>query len=431
MTDVSWRVRGARRFQRSIILRVSIAAILTIAALTAATSASAQDTSPAQPLTASWQDGFVLQSGDGDYRLNLGLTAQGDGRFTLSDGSPVPDTFSVRKARPTVSGRIARNFDFKFMADFGNGTPTVLDAYFDVRFSPKFRVRTGKDKTPIGYEELLGDVFILFPERAFPSSLVANRDVGVQAVGDLAGGRVSYSAGMFNGVPDGASSSTDLDTNSSKDLAGRVVVLPFKSSKARSALRGFGLHIGGSTGRQVGALPTFRTSVGQTYFSYAATSAASGRLYRIAPAVFYYNRAVGAFAEYVRSSQGVTRSGVETGIANDAWDITGSIVLTGEAASERGVRPKAPFDPSSGHWGALQLVARYGRLTVDPLIFTNNLAAAGASSGAAAFTAGANWYPVSAIKYYLAFERTAFGAPPNGSKRTTEYTVAFRAQVAF
>jgi phosphate-selective porin OprO/OprP len=430
MTDVTWRAPGSRRFQRS---RIAAAILAAAAALTAAAPASAQNESPspAQPLTAGWQDGFVVQSADGDYRMVLGLTAQADGRFTLSDGSPVPDTFSVRKARPTVSGRIARNFDFKFMADFGNGTPTVLDAYFDVRFSPKLRVRTGKDKTPIGYEELLGDTFILFPERALPTSLVANRDVGVQALGDLAGGMVSYSAGVFNGVPDGASSSTDLDTNSGKDLAGRVVVSPFKSSKSHLALTGLGFQIGGSTGRQIGALPSFRTSVGQTYFAYATTVTASGRRERIAPAVFYYSGPVGAFAEYIRSAQTVAKSGAETDVANQAWDVTGSLVLTGEPTSDRGVRPKFTFDPSSGHWGALQLVARYARLTVDPLVFANALSAAGSSSEAAAFTAGANWYPSAYIKYYLALERTAFGAPPNVSKRTTEYTVTFRAQVAF
>ena len=39
----------------------------------------------------------------------------------------------------------------------------VQDAYFDIRFSPKFRLRTGKDKTPIGYELLISDNFLFFP----------------------------------------------------------------------------------------------------------------------------------------------------------------------------------------------------------------------------------------------------------------------------
>ena len=107
---------------------------------------------PAAPFTAGWQDGFVLQSANGDNRLVLGLTAQADGRFSLDDPLPITNTFTIRKARPTLSGRVAKYFDFKVMPDFGNGTAVLLDAYFDVRFSPKFRVRSGKDKTPVGYE---------------------------------------------------------------------------------------------------------------------------------------------------------------------------------------------------------------------------------------------------------------------------------------
>src|SRR5206468_309917 len=100
----------------------------------------------------------------------------------------------------------------------------ILDAYLDVRFSHAFRIRAGKDKTPIGYELLIGDTSLLFPERSLASNLVPNRDVGFQAQGDLAGAKVHYAGGVFSGIPDGASSSTDLDSNNRKDLAGRVVV---------------------------------------------------------------------------------------------------------------------------------------------------------------------------------------------------------------
>src|SRR5207253_5071630 len=99
------------------------------------------------------------------------------------------------------------------MPDFGNGGTTLQDAYFDLRFSPGFRVRTGKDKTPVGYELLMGDAYLFFPERALPSSPVPNRDVGVQVQGDVAAAKLSYAAGVFNGIPDATSSTTDVDTN--------------------------------------------------------------------------------------------------------------------------------------------------------------------------------------------------------------------------
>jgi phosphate-selective porin OprO/OprP len=108
--------------------------------------------------------------------------------------------------------------------------------------------------------------------------------------------------------------------------------------------------------------------------------------------------------------------------------VTGSYLLTGEAASDRGVRPGHAFDPSTGHWGALQLAARYSQLRVDPLAFTSGLAAASASRTASAFTVAANWYPAAFIKYYATFERTSFDG---GASRPTENVILFRTQVAF
>jgi len=383
---------------------------------------------PVAPFTAGWNEGFVLQSADGDNRLVLGLTAQADGRFLLDGSLPVNDTFTIRKARPVISGRVAKYFDFKLTPDFGAGTAVLLDASFDVRLSPKFRVRSGKDKTPVGYELLQGDPFLLFPERSLASSLVPNRDVGFQVLGDISP-RLSYAGGVFNGVPDGTNSIIDVDVNSGKDLAGRLVWQPFRSAATPAgALNNFGVHVGGSVGNQTGALPAFRTSFGQVYFSYGTGVAASGDRSRITPAVFYYFKSFGGFAEYVRSAQQISGANAIHEVINHGWGINASYVLTGEAASDRGVRPRHPFDPSAGHWGALQLAARFSQLAVDPVVFSSGLAAATASRRASAFTIAANWYPAAFIKYYATFERTEFD---DGALRPTENLVLFRAQVAF
>jgi phosphate-selective porin OprO and OprP len=420
---------------------IGVAAVVLAAALGAAAPAavSAQTPPPATPapasppaaapFTAGWQDGFVVQSVNGDYRLVLGLTAQADGRFSLDDPLPITNTFTIRKARPTLSGRVAKYFDFKVMPDFGSGTALLLDAYFDIRFSPKLRVRSGKDKSPVGYELLQGDPYLLFPERALASSLVPNRDVGIQIQGDLSP-RVYYAAGIFNGVPDAASSTTDVDSNSKKDFAGRIVWQPFRSAGTPPGpLNGFGLQIGGSAGNQSGALPSFRTSVGQTYFSYAAGAAARGDRQRVSPAVFYYYKSFGAFAEYMRSTQAIARFGTEADVTNEGWEVTGSFVLTGEPTSDRGVRPRNSFDPGNGHWGALQLAARYSALSVDREIFGRGFAAATASREAKSFTLALNWYPAAFVKYYATFERTSFSG--GAASRATENVVLARAQVAF
>jgi phosphate-selective porin OprO/OprP len=388
-------------------------------------------TAPAPaPIVAGWQDGFFLQTPNGDYRLTIGYVGQVDGRFVINEtqGTAI-DTFLIRKVRPTFTGRIARYFDFKMMPDFGNGQSVVMDAYLDIRFSPKFRIRSGKDKPPVGYEMLLGDAFLLFPERALATSLVPNRDIGVQAQGDVLGNRLFYAGGVFNGTPDG-SSTTETDTNTSKDLVGRVVVTPWRTTRTPPpALNGLGFALGGSTGKQIGALPSFRTSGGQSYFSYAGASA-DGTRTRVTPSVFYYYKSFGGFVEYMRTSQRITKGSVSHDIGNNAVNVTGSYVVTGEATSDRGVRPRNNFDPAAGEWGALQLVARYTQLTVDRQAFDAGFQAAGASREARSYTIGANWYPNPFVKIYGTFERTAFDGQRSGARKA-ENLILFRTQVAF
>jgi phosphate-selective porin OprO/OprP len=391
----------------------------------------AAQTPPANPVTAGWQDGFFIQSANGDYRVNFTLVGQADGRFIVGDETDaVIDTFAIRKMRPGINGRITRYFEFTVVPDFGNGTAVLQDTYLDLRFSNAFRVRTGKSKTPIGYEILIGDPFLLFPERSLASGLVPNRDVGVQVLGDLAGGRVLYAGGLFNGIPDGTSSVVDLDTGDSKDLAGRVLVQPFRRTQNPGRLNGLGFALGASQGTQGAVLPLFRTSVGQPYFRYVLPAQAGGDRTRITPAAFYYHNALGLFAEYMHSRQDVQNGGVVTDVANHGWEVTGSLVLTGEAGADRGVRPRANFDPATGAYGALQLVARYSHVTIDDSAFAAGLAAAGSSREADSFIVGVNWYPTYFIKYYATFEHTSF-AGGLASDRAPEDAIVFRAQVAF
>ena len=410
----------------------SLAAALAVTAI--ASSVAAQNVAPvatpAPPVTAGFQDGFFVQTANGDNRLLFGLVLQTDGRFSTDEPTPITNTLVLRKVRPTFSGRVARYFDFKVMPDFGNGTAAILDAYFDIRFSPKFRVRSGKDKTPVGYELLIGDGFVLLPERSLASGLVPNRDVGIAAQGDLSP-TFFYAAGVFNGVPDGASSATDVDTNNGKDVAGRIVVQPFRrSANNTGALSGLGFQLGGSTGKQTGALPSFRTSVGQTWFSYATGATANGRRTRVTPAFFYYYKAFGLFGEYVRSTQNVTRATATREFTNTGWDVTASFLLTGETAGTGYTRPRNPFEPPAGKWGALQFVTRYSTVNLDDEIVSSAFAAARAADTATQFTVGVNWYPVAYVKYYATYERTAFdgGVAP---ARPVENVILFRIQLGF
>ena len=97
------------------------------------------------------QDGIAIESGNGEYRLQIGLLMQADGRFAAQDAAAaVNDTFAMRRLRPYLRGRILRRFEFYVVPDFGNGAVVVQDAYLDTIFSPAFRIRAGKGKAPFG-----------------------------------------------------------------------------------------------------------------------------------------------------------------------------------------------------------------------------------------------------------------------------------------
>jgi phosphate-selective porin OprO and OprP len=379
------------------------------------------------------QDGIAIESGNGEYRLQIGALVQADGRFAAEDeNEAVNDTFAMRRIRPYLRGRILRRFEFYVVPDFGNGTVVVQDAYLDTIFSPAFRIRAGKGKAPFGMERLHSASNLLFIERATPTSLAPNRDVGVQVLGDVRGGIFSYLAGVMNGVADGGSG--DLDTNDGKDVSARLIFRPFTRQIA-SPLRGFGVAVAGNTGRQTGAgaLPAFRTQIlQQPYFSYAAGAVASGRRVRYSPQLFFFRGPFGGWVEYVHTEVPVTRNGVSDDIAHRAWQAAASWVLTGEAATDAssGVRPRAIFDPSTAHWGAFQVAARVHELTVDQAAVDLGFAAAGSSRKAQAWTVGLNWYLTGNVKYVLNFERTVFDDNREGA-RPPENGIAFRTQLNF
>ncbi len=408
------------------------AAVIAGAISAGAASAEAQSTTPpAAPAPAGWQNGFFLQSADGLNRLQIGLLVHADGRAALEDdgANALTGTFAIRRLRLSARGRIADRYEFYLNPDFAGGTLVVQDAYVDTRFSNAFRLRVGKAKTPFGHERLHSASNLLFLERASPTAIAPNRDVGIQVLGDVGGGRLGYAVGVGNGAPDGGS--VDTDTNDAKDASGRVVIRPFAGGSA-GALGGLGLALAGSRGRQTGAaaLPTYRTAIlAQTFYAYAG-SAADGTRTRYSPYVFYYYKSVGAFAEYVRNELPVRKADTRVEIGHEAWQIAASVLLTGEAASDGAVRPANNFNFGQGHWGALQLAARYHVIEVDRQATDLGLAAAGSSRRATAWTLGLNWFLNPQIKYVVNVERYVFDDDPHGP-RAPETVVAFRTQLNF
>lgn len=392
------------------------------------------------PTVAAGAGGFEIRSADSAFRVRIRGYLHSDFRTYLEDeGRTGTDAFLLRRARPIVEATFFKIFDFRIMTDFGGGTAVVQDAYVDARFSKVFNLRAGKQKPPLGQERLLSATDILFIERALPTALVPNRDVGIQTYGDLTPW-LAYNLGVFNGVIDGGSG--DTDTADSKDVVGRVVITPFKAD-TKSALQTLQIGVGGSTGKESGtlaapALAQIRSGGQLVWFRYRTdgtapnTTIADGGRSRVTAFGQYYVGQLGLQAEYARSRHAVRRAAVSDRIEQQSWQATGSWVLTGETATGRAIQPRTAFDPSKGAWGAFEIVARANALTIGDEAFPVFANLDQAARQATAAGVGLNWYLNRNVKIAADYERTGFerGAAA-GADRPDEHALFTRFQIAF
>jgi phosphate-selective porin OprO/OprP len=385
-------------------------------------------------------EGFSLTTEDKSFQIKLRGYLQADGRFFLSDtpqrGS---STFQLRRARPLLEGTLFGAFDFRLLTDFGGGTATIQDAYLDIHPSRALRLRAGKFKPPVGLERLQSATQTLFIERALPTNLVPNRDIGLQLHGEVLEGALTYALGAFNGVPDG--SSADANSDNSFDLAGRVYGYPLRRTGLRP-LQGLGLGFAASRGRRLGtsaapALASYRGTSQQAFFSYLTSTTAAdvvfadGEHLRLSPQATWFWGPVGLLAEYVSSAQEVRRGAERTQLRHQSWQATAAFVLFGGDASYEGVRPTHPLSPSAGGWGAVEFDARYSDLRIDPDTFPTYADPTKSAREAKSWGIAANWYLNANVRIALNFDRTTFDGGAADGNRIPENLLLSRFQVSW
>lgn len=380
--------------------------------------------------------GVAIKSAGGDFELRFRGYVQVDSRNFFGDSdNRLTNTFLVRKARPVFEGTFAKYFDYRLMPDFAGTSVSLQDAYVDVKYWPAAQVRAGKFKAPVSLLRLQSDTDTVFTERALVTALSPDRDSGVQLGGAVLDNTVTYAVGVFNGVADGASSTTDA--NDRKDVAARLFFQPWYN--APGALQGLGFGVAGSTGHQETTDVNGLRSAGQaTIFAYRSSTTAAnnvvanGNHSRLVPQLYYYKNNVGLIAEYARSKQDVQRGTAVAGLEHTAWDVEVNWVVTGEDASYKGIKPASSFAPGKEGWGAFELGLRYGELDIDNQAFT--LYADPATSVSEAKNVGVvlNWYLNRNVKLALDYNQTEFtGGAAAGADRPTEKLVLGRLQLAY
>lgn len=389
----------------------------------------------AAPTVTASDRGFGFKSQDGQFEYRLRGIIHADYRDFGGDAFPTAvDGFLARRIRPTFEGTVFGKYGFRFTPEFGEATttssPTIIDAYLDIREKPEFQVRIGKHKPFVGLERLQSAADIKLIERSFVSNnILPNRDFGVSVSGDVLEKRLNYAVGVFNGVQDGANIGTNQDANSKKSFTGRLFATPFIND-TDNPLRGLGFGLAGTTGNISTLISGYKTP-GQVnnFFTYATGTTANGVQDRWSPQAHYYNGPFGLVYEYAWVNQPI-KNGTDTAtVKNTAWQLAGSWLLTGEDASFRGVKPFSRFQSGAeGGWGAFELVARYQENQIDnslPVAFRPSSYALQAQGAAI----GLNWYLNESSKFALNYERTRLTGGTLDGK--TEHFLVGRYQLSF
>ena len=400
-------------------------------------------------------DGFKITSSDKKHQVRIRGAVQTDARFWLNDDtSRSIDKFEVKQARIWIEGYFFKDIYYKIMPDFAASSNILPDAYLDYAYHPAASLLVGKFKPSISLERLQGDADGTFLERAFPTYLASNRDVGIQLHGafskpgykaETVAGPIdtkntfTYQIGVSNGSgDDGSPNNNSPDTDNNKEVVGRLFAHPFHHT-GYSWLEGLGLGVAGSVGNpdkqglKAQATPLGRT----TYLDYTklntgfAAPTSDGATYRIYPQAYWFSGPFGAIGEYVISSQHLVSGRTDVKQDNKAWQILASYVVTGEDNSFAGVKPIQNFDPLKGKWGALQLAARYSELDVDDATF-RIVDPNQSASKAKAWTLGANWYLNSNAIIRADYENVSFdGGAARGRDKANEQIFATRFQLSF
>ena len=407
------------------------------------------------PIFDGGENGFKITSSDKKHQLRIGSSIQTDYRNFLGDNPPAwnagssaatgwmgpvgPDSIFLRQARIILEGYVFNDIYFKLMPDFAQTSNTsnlIPDAFVDFAYEPKASLLVGKYKPSIGLERLQGDANTVFLERAFPTNLAPNRDMGLQLHGafakpgyntEKAPGPIdsknffTYQVGITNGTGDsgniamnGALPNSASSFANNKEFDGRIFAQPFQHS-GYDWLEGFGVGVSGSFSQPDHlALVAQRTPLGQSQFvDYTSLNASTagaaqravtsnGNANRIYPQAYWYKGPFGLMGEYVASTQTLNASGKTTAgqygskannitQTNTASHVQLSYVVTGEDNQFEGVKPIRNFDPGKGTWGALQLASRWSQLDLDNDTF-KLLDPTKTASQATEFTVGANWF---------------------------------------
>lgn len=250
------------------------------------TEADLKEVTAARPLSYQVGKGFTFTSPDGRFQLSLGGRGQFHYQYVDKDdvNGPAQDTsaFRIRRFKVYMGGyAFTRDVTYRVQVDLAkSGTAQMLEeATVAYRFVDEAQLQAGQFKIPFARQELTSDGALQLVDRANAvDAFKPSYDIGTMFLGKAAGGKVAYSAGLFNGTGQGGTRTTN-----SGAWAARVVASPFGEMRyseadlenSRSPLVSFGADYFANTLKRNGNA-TFLDTTSSTP-PYAGTSGWLGK----------------------------------------------------------------------------------------------------------------------------------------------------------
>ena len=260
-------------------------------------------------LTGRFRDGFSWESADKKNAIALGGRVHAD--YRNYSGLVAADTFDIRRAYLTVSGKLQDYLTFDISGDFAQTTSPQLDvAWVNVALLDKaLQARFGQFKMPFSMEEVGSSRFLDFQERSLVNALVPQKERGAMIWGTPSTG-ISYGLALSTGQ--GKNNNEVVAAKAKNDLIGRVTVNVAEILDRKDAV----FHLGGAFSE--GELPaisglTQRTEArGITFFNTAAFTGQDVKRSRFGAEVALAWGPVKLQAEYVDANfKGTSATGAD------------------------------------------------------------------------------------------------------------------------
>jgi phosphate-selective porin OprO/OprP len=387
-------------------------------------------------------DGFHVKSSDGNFDLHIGGRVEevyreildrpilGGAAGASGPAAKVqPNTFYFHELFLSMDGTIYKDWGFKIIGDFApqgaNATnPTVAtgaisgtiaeQAWLEWKHFDWIHVQFGQFKSPNEAESIESPLFQEVVNRSPMSRFVQNWETGMQIYGSFLESLFTYNVALMNGRGHLANGGRSLvDDNDGKEVDWRLTAAPFVQDADSYWLRGLRVGWWGSYAREGQGSPRngsltqgfppgagFQsTDFGVSYLEFPGGFVFHGVRTREGAELTYV---VGPFemrGEVMerRDEFFVTATAADRFLGMRGYYGQVSCILTGEdKIPDTRIVPKRPLDPLNGGWGAVELAARFGGVTIDRAALNEIFAPANPttanSNRMTSLATGVNWW---------------------------------------